>query len=239
MTCSVDECSKPAKARGYCDTHYARWRKWGDPAVVRKPWGTHERATCEHADCDQPAHARGYCERHYWRLQNHGSPDYERETPHGAYRYRHLGCRCEVCAAGNREKGRRARLSAAERQEQAPHGTANGYSRWSCRCEECRSAWADYRREQLASNPESRELARERGARYEREQWAESLPRAVKHGDEWTGPELEIALRSDLTVVEIAEMLNRTTRAVRSARYRARHDPKYANLAGVIEGEQP
>lgn len=29
--CSVDGCRKPAKARGWCNTHYERWRKNGGP----------------------------------------------------------------------------------------------------------------------------------------------------------------------------------------------------------------
>ena len=38
-TCQVDDCARPARARGYCDTHYRRVRRWGDPTVVLKPWG--------------------------------------------------------------------------------------------------------------------------------------------------------------------------------------------------------
>ena len=39
-TCAAPDCTRPARARGYCDTHYRRVRKWGDPTVVLKPWGT-------------------------------------------------------------------------------------------------------------------------------------------------------------------------------------------------------
>lgn len=30
MTCSVPHCERPAQARGWCSTHYARWRLHGD-----------------------------------------------------------------------------------------------------------------------------------------------------------------------------------------------------------------
>ena len=32
--CSVDGCQKQAKARGFCDMHYYRFRKYGDPNLV-------------------------------------------------------------------------------------------------------------------------------------------------------------------------------------------------------------
>lgn len=32
--CTFPGCPKAAKARGWCSTHYARWRAHGDPAVV-------------------------------------------------------------------------------------------------------------------------------------------------------------------------------------------------------------
>lgn len=34
-TCSVDGCTGIAAGRGYCNTHYQRWRKYGDPTHLR------------------------------------------------------------------------------------------------------------------------------------------------------------------------------------------------------------
>ncbi len=29
--CSVGGCTNPVRARGFCNSHYARWRRYGDP----------------------------------------------------------------------------------------------------------------------------------------------------------------------------------------------------------------
>jgi len=29
--CVIEECGKPVNGRGWCYTHYARWRRYGDP----------------------------------------------------------------------------------------------------------------------------------------------------------------------------------------------------------------
>lgn len=31
--CTVPGCDKPYRARGWCATHYGRWREWGDPTA--------------------------------------------------------------------------------------------------------------------------------------------------------------------------------------------------------------
>lgn len=30
-TCSIDGCEKPVRSRGWCNGHYTKWRRWGDP----------------------------------------------------------------------------------------------------------------------------------------------------------------------------------------------------------------
>lgn len=38
--CSISGCSRVLVARGWCGTHYARWRNHGDPSYTERPtWG--------------------------------------------------------------------------------------------------------------------------------------------------------------------------------------------------------
>lgn len=34
MSCSIPECGQPPRARGWCSTHYQRWRQHGDPLTT-------------------------------------------------------------------------------------------------------------------------------------------------------------------------------------------------------------
>jgi hypothetical protein len=68
-TCSIDGCDKPATAsRGWCWTHYGRFRRWGDPNR------TFEQSVCSIADCDAPSRVRGWCNKHHSRWKAHGDP---------------------------------------------------------------------------------------------------------------------------------------------------------------------
>lgn len=64
-----------------------------------------------------------------------------------------------------------------------------------------------------------------------------TLDQAQRRGYQWTGPELEVVLRQDLTAEVAARMLGRTLYAVRGARAKARHDPKWVQLVGL--GDTP
>lgn len=62
---------------------------------------------------------------------------------------------------------------------------------------------------------------------------AATLESAVNHYKQWTGPEMEIAARADLTARQAALMIGRSMKAVKTMRMRLRNDPKYRNAAGV------
>lgn len=69
--CSIEGCVRPAKGRGWCGTHWLRWRKYGDPNIVK----TREKNTapCKADGCDSVVLALGFCMKHYHRMRNTGS----------------------------------------------------------------------------------------------------------------------------------------------------------------------
>ena len=37
-TCKLPECQRPAKCKGYCNLHYGRWKRQGDPRKVTRDY---------------------------------------------------------------------------------------------------------------------------------------------------------------------------------------------------------
>lgn len=70
-TCAIDDCGKAPVGRGWCEAHYRRARRHGDPLG-----GRHPRTGCLVTDCKNPHSCRGYCAVHYQRYVRHGDPAY-------------------------------------------------------------------------------------------------------------------------------------------------------------------
>lgn len=66
-TCSLNNCSRPHHARGYCKRHYMRWRTHGDPAYTRPV------RLCDVPDCGRLHYAHGHCRPHHDRLRRYGT----------------------------------------------------------------------------------------------------------------------------------------------------------------------
>jgi hypothetical protein len=71
---------------------------------------------------------------------------------------------------------------------------------------------------------------------YQRRLQSRLADRAHNRAKEWTGPELEVAAREDLSVRQVAEMLGRTFHGVRWARSRLQVDPRKDRLASLPNG---
>lgn len=80
--CSVDGCERTAEARGWCGTHYMRWKRHGDPPInSRDPAQRLPPAVCSVEGCDALVQSRGWCSRHYARWLKYGDPLTTRRDP--------------------------------------------------------------------------------------------------------------------------------------------------------------
>jgi hypothetical protein len=157
-----------------------------------------------------------------------------RLAPHGTTGCYGRGCRCDACRAANARHHQRLRQQRALRAASAQfeHGLS-AYKNWACRCEVCLKA------KQMDNHALYLHDPKAPGLRTARRQ-ARTLEQAKRHRYMWTGPELEIAARSDLTVQQIALMLGRTYYAVRGMRWLVRQgDPRKAFLAGLGAATRP
>lgn len=72
--CSVDGCERKHAARGYCFTHYSRWKKHGDPGPAESLVVRHSSTECDVDGCSKPVKTRRWCAMHYRRWKVNGDP---------------------------------------------------------------------------------------------------------------------------------------------------------------------
>jgi hypothetical protein len=116
------------------------------------------------------------------------------------------------------------------------HGIRNSYYGRDCRCDQCLKWKQERDRRYRARNPEKVKETRRRWREAHPKEHQATTQRCVKklndtlretaerHGLEWTGVELEIASRPDLTARQVAAVLHRTLSAVRNMRQRLASD---------------
>jgi hypothetical protein len=71
-----ERCARPTTGRGMCPKHYMRWKKYGDPLYVERPWRVGPCVALVDDDgtqCGRRYYAKGYCRTHYMRMFN-GKP---------------------------------------------------------------------------------------------------------------------------------------------------------------------
>ena len=109
--CTIEGCNRKLRARGYCATHWARWRRNGAPVLQEKT--TYE--CCQAEGCRNPtrsAHSE-WCEKHYGRLRRRGSldvdliriPDAKCVTEWCARKAERTDGLCRACNARVRARG--------------------------------------------------------------------------------------------------------------------------------------
>lgn len=95
--CSIDGCGKARQARGWCKSHWGKWKRFGDPLHQGK---SPLPECCEIDGCERSARSRwkqgnlALCAMHYLRMLNAGSTDnpFNDPTPDGK-------CSVDGCSA--------------------------------------------------------------------------------------------------------------------------------------------
>lgn len=122
-TCSIQGCDKPKWARGWCGTHYQRWRTTGDVGgaelLLAKPKGR-----CSVDGCRKPAHygLAQLCKGHYLRRMRHGSVTGGSSSPQFDAR-----CRIRSCEKRHYSRGLCQQHWATVQSHPAERATRRGF----------------------------------------------------------------------------------------------------------------
>lgn len=71
--CSISDCQNRHYANGYCSKHRARWKRHGDPLVLKQLPVRGKLCMVEH--CNRRMFAHPYCRVHYYRIKTYGDVD--------------------------------------------------------------------------------------------------------------------------------------------------------------------
>lgn len=71
--CSVKGCFNKKHSKGFCAKHYAKWKKYGDPTVV-KQCDYYRGKKCKVDECGKEAKAKEFCFKHYNTYKKYGDP---------------------------------------------------------------------------------------------------------------------------------------------------------------------
>lgn len=73
MLCSIDKCIYEATRRGWCNLHYARWKRTGSTELEEKVIVTE----CKFDPTHKGPFVKGYCKNCYYRVWHTGNADYK------------------------------------------------------------------------------------------------------------------------------------------------------------------
>lgn len=100
-TCVIDGCGSAPFGHGWCNAHYKRWQRHGDPLGGRRQPGS-PKPICGVDGCDVEVYAGGQCNPHYRRTMRYGDPLAPRPKRERAEK---RPCSVDDCARDQAAKG--------------------------------------------------------------------------------------------------------------------------------------
>jgi hypothetical protein len=70
--CSLETCNRRYYGLGFCNAHYQRHKRFGDPKEEIPLQGTI--TPCKVETCTLQARRKGYCDQHAYRIRKYGDP---------------------------------------------------------------------------------------------------------------------------------------------------------------------
>lgn len=71
--CKIALCTRSHRALGFCNAHYLKYKRFGDPLWVAPD---RPKKICNIKSCTGKHWSKGYCQRHYTSFHNYGNPLY-------------------------------------------------------------------------------------------------------------------------------------------------------------------
>lgn len=69
MKCKIIDCTNESRKLGWCNMHYTRFKRNGDPLKLKRL------TTCTYEGCFEPHHSKGLCQNHYRLNKRNGKPE--------------------------------------------------------------------------------------------------------------------------------------------------------------------
>jgi len=89
--CSIDGCKSKHSGKGFCEQHYRKYKKYGNPLHIFE----HIVRLCSINGCNNKHKGKDFCEKHLDRLKKHGNAEYQR-----------LPKVCSINGCNNKHKGK-------------------------------------------------------------------------------------------------------------------------------------
>lgn len=78
MKCKIIDCNNKSRSNDLCNKHYLRWRRYGDPLLIKRVRSVNGLTICKMFGCNKKHSSKGYCIKHYIKYVNNSPLKYNR-----------------------------------------------------------------------------------------------------------------------------------------------------------------